>query len=172
MSIEKNKVVSVKYTLFTPHKITGEETQIEKADQNKPLVWLYGTGSMIPDFEKNILGKKSGDTFDFRIKAEDAYGNYDETYIVKVPLDAFRGKDGSIDSEFIKVGKTLPMSDNQGNHLQGIVKEISLTEVKMDFNHPMAGKDLHFIGEVIEVRIATAEELEHGHVHGPHGHHH
>ncbi|HEY6161907.1 MAG TPA: peptidylprolyl isomerase, partial [Bacteroidia bacterium] len=66
----------------------------------------------------------------------------------------------------------LPMVDNKGNHLQGKVTEISLTEVKMDFNHPMAGKDLHFTGEVLEVRDATQEELAHGHVHGPGGHHH
>ena|SRR5688572_7509892 len=172
MNIEKNKVVSVKYTLFTPHKITGEETQVEKADESHPLVWLYGIGSMIPDFETNLKGKKKGDTFDFRVKAENAYGNYDESYVVKVPLDAFRDKDGKIDSEFVKVGNTLPMTDNQGNHLQGMVKEISLTDVKMDFNHPMAGKDLHFTGEVLEVRDASAEEIAHGHVHGPHGHHH
>ena len=172
MTIENKKVVSVTYTLFSPSKITGEETQVEKADKSHPLVWLYGTGSMIPDFEKNLKGKKTGHTFDFRIASENAYGNYDETYVVKVPLDAFRGKDGSIDTESVKVGKTLPMTDTQGNHLQGTVKEISLTDVKMDFNHPMAGKDLHFIGEIIEVRNATPEELDHGHVHGTHGHHH
>lgn len=172
MKIEKNTVVSVTYTLYTPHKITNEESQVEKAGKDRPLVWLYGVGSMIGDFEKNLQGKKAGDTFDFRIKAEDAYGNYDETYVVKVPLDAFRGPEGKIEEGLLTVGKTLPMADNQGNHLQGIIKEISLTDVKMDFNHPMAGKDLHFIGEIIEVRAASAEELDHGHVHGPHGHHH
>ncbi len=172
MVIENKKVVSVKYTLFTPSKILGEESQVEKADENHPLVWLYGTGGMIEDFEANLKGKKAGDTFDFHIKSENAYGKQDPTYIVTIPLDAFRGKDGAIDTNMVKVGNTLPMVDNNGNHLQGTVIEVSLTDVKMDFNHPMAGKDLHFIGEVLEVRNATEEELAHGHVHGPGGHHH
>ena len=172
MNIDNKKVVSVTYTLFTPHKITDEETMVEKADKDNPLTWLFGTGSMIDDFEKNLKGKKAGDTFDFRIKAENAYGMQDPSYIVSVPLDAFRNKEGAIDSEMVKVGNTLPMTDNHGNHLQGKIIEVSLTDVKMDFNHPMAGKDLHFIGEVIEVRDASAEEIAHGHVHGPGGHHH
>ena len=172
MNIENKKVVSVKYTLFSPNKITNEETQVEKADEKEPLVWLFGTGSMIGDFEKNLNGKKKGDTFDFRISADDAYGKHDPSYLINIPLDAFRGKDGAIDTNMVKLGNTLPMQDNKGNHLQGKVIEISLTEVRMDFNHPMAGKDLHFIGEVLDVRAASAEELAHGHVHGPGGHHH
>ena len=172
MNIENKTVVSVKYTLFSPNKITDEETQVEKADETHPLIWLYGTGSMIEDFEANLKGKKKGDTFDFRIIAEKAYGNNDPSYIVTVPLDSFRNKEGKIDPEMVKVGNTLPMTDNHGNHLQGKIVEISLTEVRMDFNHPMAGKDLHFIGEILDVRKASAEELEHGHVHGPGGHHH
>jgi|ERR1051326_477698 FKBP-type peptidyl-prolyl cis-trans isomerase SlyD len=172
MNVDNNKVVSVKYTLFTPNKITDEETVVEKAEATDPLVWLFGTGSMIEDFEKNLKGKKKGDTFDFRIKAENAYGLHDPSYIVTIPLDAFRGKDGTIDTNMVKVGNVLPMVDNKGNHLQGKVTEVSLTEVKMDFNHPMAGKDLHFTGEVLEVRDATQEEISHGHVHGPGGHHH
>lgn len=172
MVIENKKVVSVKYALFSPNAITSEEMQVEKADEHHPLVWLFGTGGMIEDFETNLKGKKKGDTFDFRIKAENAYGKHDLAYLISIPLDAFRGKDGTIDTNMVKVGKTLPMVDNQGNRLQGKVLEISLTEVKMDFNHPMAGKDLHFIGEVLDIRNATPEELDHGHVHGPGGHHH
>src|ERR1043166_2747433 len=103
MNIDSKKVVSVKYTLFSPHKITGEEAMVEKADEKDPLVWLFGTGSMIEDFESNLKGKKKGDTFDFRIKAEKAYGQHDPTYLVKIPLDAFRGKDGTIDTNMVKV---------------------------------------------------------------------
>jgi FKBP-type peptidyl-prolyl cis-trans isomerase SlyD len=173
MIIDGKKIVSVSYTLSTPGVLsTSEETVVEKTEPEVPLVWLYGAGSMIPDFEKNLQGKKKGDHFDFRIKAEDGYGLYDDTYIANIPLDAFRGKDGTLDTTMVKLGNTLPMMDNQGNHLQGVVKEISLTEVKMDFNHPMAGKDLHFVGEVEDVRLPSPEEIEHGHVHGPGGHHH
>jgi FKBP-type peptidyl-prolyl cis-trans isomerase SlyD len=172
MIIEGKKVVSVGYVLTTPGKITDDETVVEKTDPEVPLVWLYGAGSMIPDFEENLKGKKAGDHFDFRITAANGYGLYDESYVAQIPLDAFRGKDGTLDTSMVKLGNTLPMMDNQGNHLQGVVKEISLTEVKMDFNHPMAGKDLHFTGDIVEVRNPTKEELEHGHVHGDGGHHH
>jgi FKBP-type peptidyl-prolyl cis-trans isomerase SlyD len=172
MIIEGKKVVSVGYVLTTPGKITDDETVVEKTDPEVPLVWLYGAGSMIPDFEENLKGKKAGDHFDFRITAANGYGLYDESYVAQIPLDAFRGKDGTLDTSMVKLGNTLPMMDNQGNHLQGVVKEISLTEIKMDFNHPMAGKDLHFTGDIVEVRNPTKEELEHGHVHGEGGHHH
>jgi FKBP-type peptidyl-prolyl cis-trans isomerase SlyD len=172
MNIEKEKVVSVSYILFSPNKITNEEVQVEKTTEGNPLTWLYGVGAMIPDFENNLKGKTKGHKFDFRITAENAYGVIDPTYIIDIPLDSFRDPDGKIDSEMLKVGSTLPMQDNQGNHLRGIVKEVSLTIVKMDFNHPMAGKDLHFTGEVLDVREATADEIAHGHVHGPGGHHH
>ncbi len=79
--------------------------------------------------------------------------------------------DGKL-GEIVKVGNFLPMKDQEGNPLQGLVQEITDEHVRMDFNHPMAGKDLFFSGEVIEVREATTEELEHGHVHGPGGHQH
>jgi FKBP-type peptidyl-prolyl cis-trans isomerase SlyD len=72
----------------------------------------------------------------------------------------------------VKVGNTLPMTDNEGNRLQGVVEEITDVHVRMDFNHPLAGQDLRFKGIVLDIRDASAEELAHGHVHGPHGHHH
>ena len=80
--------------------------------------------------------------------------------------------DGAFDDSRVKVGNDLEMSDADGNPLMGKVISINEQHVEMDFNHPLAGNELHFIGEVLDVREATAEELEHGHVHGPHGHHH
>src|SRR4030067_476856 len=77
------------------------------------------------------------------------------------------GEDGQLDSETIAVGKNVPMVDNEGHRLWGKVLEISLENIRMDFNHPLAGKVLHFNGEVLDTRAATTEELEHGHVHGP-----
>jgi FKBP-type peptidyl-prolyl cis-trans isomerase SlyD len=72
----------------------------------------------------------------------------------------------------VKVGNVLPMTDSDGNQMRGSVQEITGEHVRMDFNHPLAGQDLHFAGEVLEIRDATKEELSHGHVHGPGGHHH
>ena len=91
--------------------------------------------------------------------------------VVDLPLNIFENE-GKIDYSIIKIGNMLPMQDNEGNHLHGIIKEISDNTVKMDFNHPLSSQDLYFEGEIVDVREATAEDLQHGHVHGPEDHHH
>jgi len=90
---------------------------------------------------------------------------------VKIDRAAFE-IDGKFDSERVKVGAEVPMRDNEGHTLVGKVKTITNENVEMDFNHPLAGYDLHFTGEVLDVREASNEELSHGHVHGEHGHQH
>lgn len=168
MIIEKNSVVSVNYLLSL--KETGEK--VEQTSKEEPFVFIFGTGGLLEDFEKNLQGKKTGDSFDFFIDYQRGYGVRDEQHLVMIPIDAFLDKDGTFDKENVKVGVTLPMVDNEGNRLYGQVVEVTAENVKMDFNHPLAGKDLHFKGEVLEVRSATEEELAHGHVHGAGGHHH
>ena len=81
-------------------------------------------------------------------------------------------KDGNIDTNMVRPGSVLPMMDQNGHQFQGLVREATDEIVVMDFNHPLAGKDLNFSVTIVDVRAATAEELEHGHVHGPGGHHH
>ncbi len=169
--IENNKVVSVTYTLKAAPAGAQKEL-VETADETRPLQWLFGTGSMIPTFETNLLSKKIGDSFDFTIDAIDAYGAHDVENIAMLPLDIFKGEDGKIDTEMLAVDNVLPMTDNDGNHLTGRVLEVTDEFVKMDFNHPLAGQELHFTGNVIEVRDASTEEIEHGHAHGPNGHEH
>ncbi len=169
--IENKKVVSVTYTLNAAP--AGEaKVLVETADETRPLQWLYGAGSMIPQFETNLLGKKTGDTFEFTIAANDAYGVHDVENIAMLPLDIFKTEEGTIDTEMLAVNNILPMTDNEGNHLQGRVLEVTTEYVKMDFNHPLAGQELHFTGNVLEVRDASEEEQEHGHAHGVHGHQH
>jgi len=168
MQIETNTVVSLKYKLS--NHTTGE--QIEITDESNPLVFLYGVGSLIPDFETNLKGKVSGDAFDFAIPAANAYGVPSEEEVVMIPANIFHDEQGNFDHEMFKIGALIPMSDSQGNHMRGKILEIKDDVVKMDFNHPLAGTDLHFEGTVLEVREATADEIAHGHVHGPHGHHH
>ncbi|HWY35747.1 MAG TPA: hypothetical protein VNX68_13965, partial [Nitrosopumilaceae archaeon] len=80
--------------------------------------------------------------------------------------------EGKFDEERVKIGEELPMLDAEGHEMYGLVVQVGEEHVTMDFNHPLAGHDLHFSGEILEVRDATPEELDHGHVHGPHGHHH
>lgn len=170
MIIEKNKVVSVNYHL-TGKVEGGAEELIEQTAADRPFVFLFGAGSLLEHFEKNLHGKKSGDNFDFQLKAENAYGLHNPEYVAEIPKEAFH-VEGKFDAERVKEGEELPMLDNEGHQLSGLVVSVNESHVTMDFNHPLAGYDLHFAGSILEVREATAEELDHGHVHGPHGHHH
>lgn len=170
MTISEDKVVSVNYYL-TASKNNAPEELIEETSAEHPFVFLFGFGGVLPDFESNLAGKQKGDKFDFHIGAGNAYGQYENDYKVNIDRAAFE-IEGKFDDVRVKVGSDLEMSDADGNPLTGKVITISETHVEMDFNHPLAGYELHFIGEVLDVRTATAEELDHGHVHGPHGHHH
>lgn len=168
MQIIENSVVSLNYTL-TNHK-TGEK--IEETTNENPLVFLYGVQSMIPEFEQQLSGKSKGDKVSFSITAENAYGIHEAEQVAMIPANIFHGDDGKVDTEFFFIGAMVPMSDNEGNHLRGKIMEITEEHIKMDFNHPLAGTDLHFDVEVLDIREATSEEIDHGHVHGEHGHHH
>ena len=170
MTITENKVAVVSYHL-TASENGGEEELVEQTDAEHPFAFIYGVSSLLPDFEKNLLNKKAGDKFDFRVKAAEGYGIVEKDYIIQIDKQAFI-VDGNFDSERVFIGNDIEMHDAEGNQLVGRVLEIEEAHVKMDFNHPLAGHDLHFVGEVIEVRDASLEELEHGHVHGKGGHHH
>jgi len=172
MVISKDKVVSVNYHLSVKDSPDAQERFVEKTDAANPLVFLFGSGNLLEAFEKNLKGKKVGDTFDFHLVAKDGYGERMDEHVVNIPIDEFKGEDGQVDKKMLEIGTMLPMTDQQGNRLQGIIKGVTDSLVTMDFNHPMAGQDLHFSGEVLDVRDASEEELSHGHVHGPGGHHH
>jgi FKBP-type peptidyl-prolyl cis-trans isomerase SlyD len=161
-------VVSVNYKLSN-HK-TGEK--IEETTTENPMVFLYGVGGIIPEFEENLRGKKVGDQFDFSILAENAYGTANAEMIVMIPINVFHDENGNIDTNIFRVGAIVPMSDSEGNHLRGTILEIAPEYIKMDFNHPLSDTDLHFTGEILDIRPATQDEIDHGHVHGPGGHHH
>lgn len=169
MKITKNTVVSLTYDLQVSDA-QHEKTFVEKADQANPLVFLFGAGGLIPAFENNVDGLTVGDKFEFEIPAAEAYGLADENAVVALPKDVFK-VDGKVDTEMLQVGNVLPMSDEEGNRLNGRIVEVTDDQVIMDFNHPLAGKDLHFKGEVVGVREAAPEEISHGHVHHD-GHHH
>jgi FKBP-type peptidyl-prolyl cis-trans isomerase SlyD len=170
MIVEKNKVVELKYELYVGQG-DGNEELFEKTDESHPLTFLFGSGNLLPDFENNVSGKTTGDTFDFQIPYDNAYGDYEEEKVMYLPKTAF-SVDGKVDHSMLKVGKVIPMQDQEGNHFQGEIINVDADKVEMDFNHPLAGLDLHFKGEVLSVREATAEEISHGHVHGKGGHHH
>ena len=167
MVIEENKVVSLTYELRVNDK-NGEV--VEKVEKQTPLTFLYGRGNLLPDFEAKIDGLKKGDPFSFMLEPEKAYGPVSTEAVVDLPKNIFE-IEGKIDENLLKVGNTVPMQDNSGNRLNGIVLEIGDDTVKMDFNHPLAGDTLYFKGEVAGIRNATDEEVSHGHVHQGSGTH-
>jgi FKBP-type peptidyl-prolyl cis-trans isomerase SlyD len=165
MRIQPKHVVSLTYDLYVKQD-SGAEGLVESATEEQPLVFLYGAGQMLPKFEENLSTLSTGDSYEFRLAAEDAYGNYDDEAVASLPKEMFQGTD------IPEIGSMLPLQDNNGNHFQGQVVSIAEDSVIVDLNHPMAGQELHFKGKIVNVRPATPEELSHGHAHGPDGHHH
>ncbi len=155
MAITKNKMVSLTYDL----RIEGIEGElIEQATAERPLSFVYGAGIMLPKFEALLEGMEQGKSFEINLSCEDAYGEIDENAIVDLPKNIFI-IDGNFDEEIIKVGNTVPMMSTSGQRMNGLVLEITDETVKMDFNHPLAGEDLFFKGEILEVRDASDEEI-------------
>lgn len=168
MIIEKNKAVYVHYTLTEG---TAEGQLVETTEGRDPMGFIFGVGMMIPDFERNLEGMKAGDTFSFGIEAKNAYGEFDESAVVEVPKTIFQDPEGAIPDGLLEVGNMLPLQDQEGNRLDGMVAWVGLETVKLDFNHPMAGVNLYFTGRVDRIRDADENELSHGHLHD-HGHEH
>jgi FKBP-type peptidyl-prolyl cis-trans isomerase SlyD len=161
------KVISLTYELRAGD---AQGELIETANKENPAQFLFGTGNLIEDFERNVKDLDAGDSFEFSIKSENAYGKSNPEAVVDLPKSAFM-IDGQMADELLEVGKVVPMRDQQGNPLNGKIVEIGEETVKMDFNHPLADMDLHFKGEVLDTREATEEEVSHGHVHtGKDGH--
>lgn len=165
MVVDDKKVVSISYTL----RSDGKDGNVEEVVNNEnPLVFLYGSGNLLPEFEKNLAGLKVGEEFNFDIDSANGYGEVIEEAVVDVPKNIFM-IEGKLATELLEPEKVIPMQDSEGNPIRGKVLEVADESVKMDFNHPMAGKDLHFSGKVEDVREPNEEELEHGHAHGEGG---
>ena len=155
MTISKDRMVSLTYDL----KLDGKEGDVfERAGSENPLVFLYGAGMMIPAFEANLSGKAAGDKFVIDIQAKDAYGEVNDEAVVDLPKSIFQ-VNGKVDEEMLTPGNTIPMMSAQGQRMDGLVVSVQEETVTMDFNHPLAGEDLHFEGEILEVRDATEQEL-------------
>lgn len=160
MQAGENSVVLIHYTLTSD----GGET-LDSSAGREPLAYLHGFGNIIPGLENALVGKKAGEKLKVTIAAEDAYGVREEGLVQVVPRDAFGG------APDLEVGMQFQARTPEGIRVVTIV-EVSGDEITLDGNHPLAGETLHFDVEVVEVRAATEEELQHGHVHGEGGHHH
>ena len=170
MPIAKNNVVYISYQLAFPDE-DGQPDVVEIVDEKEPMVFIHGLSGLPEAFEKNLLGLNEGDTFDFSISSEDAYGNVDPNAIIQLPKSIFQAEGQSAD-DILQIGNFIPMTDDQGNRMQGLVVSIEGETVTMDFNHPLAEKTLMFQGKILKIREATPEEIAHGHVHGEGGVHH
>ena len=122
-AISKNKVVSLTYELKVQNE-EGEQTLVETADKENPMVFLFGVSGLPDKFEQNLEGKNEGDTFSFALEAEEGYGEYDQNALVNIPKNVFE-IDGKIDEDMLQEGNYIPMSDNEGNQMQGRVVEMS-----------------------------------------------
>ena len=158
MKIAKNTVASLSYTLEVEGRIA------DQAGSEAPLEYIHGTGMLIPRFEEEVEGKEPGETFAFTLSPEEGYGEYHAEYLVNIPKEAF-AIDGQIQESLLAIGRVIPMLNQEGQVVQGVVADVKEDSVVMDFNHPMAGKTLNFSGKVEAVREATEKELLEG-LHG------
>ncbi len=156
MQIAKNKVASIHYTLTD-----NDGKVLDSSAGREPLHYIQGIGNLIPGMEEGLEGKKQGDKVNLKVSPEKGYGVKSESMVQRVPRSAFA-------DQKIEVG--MQFQTDGGTHVT--VTHVGLSEITVDGNHPLAGVELNFDVEVLSIREATEEELAHGHVHGPGGHHH
>lgn len=160
MKIEKDRVVRFHYAVAE----SGAESVENSRDNDQPLAILFGHGSIIPGLETAMEGHEAGDSFKASVSAADAYGEKREGMTQRIPKKRFG-------DQKLEAGMQVVLQTNFGPRAVTIHK-IGMSVVDVDLNHPMAGKDLDFDIEIVDVREASAEELQHGHVHGEGGHAH
>lgn len=163
MKISNNKVVSIAYELSISDE-NQENELVEVVDKDQPMEYLHGMSGLPEAFEKKMEGLSVGSKFKFEIDAENGYGEMDEEAIVPLPISTFF-IDGKLDDEMMQIGNYIPMTDDEGEQLRGKILSIDKEQVIIDFNHPLVGKIMNFVGEVLAIREATISEIEHGHVH-------
>ncbi len=154
---KKNQYIAVAYKLYA----AGEKTLefIEEATDERPFDFISGFGFTLPDFEERITPLAKGEKFDFKLTPEQAYGAHFEERVVDLGREIFC-INGHFDHENVFVDAILPLQNEDGHYFQGRVLEITDDHVKIDLNHPLAGKELRFKGHVVENREATNEEIQ------------
>jgi FKBP-type peptidyl-prolyl cis-trans isomerase SlyD len=158
-SVQDGIVVSMEYTLKVDDEV------IDSSDGQEPLEFLTGYGNIIPGLEREMMGMKVGDSKDVVVAATEGYGEYDAEAFIDVPRGEFP-KDMPVEE-----GLELSVRDDEGNARYACVESVEAETVRLNFNHPLAGDELHFNVKVVSLREPTSEELEHGHVHAA-GHDH
>jgi FKBP-type peptidyl-prolyl cis-trans isomerase SlyD len=159
MQIANQAVVTIDYTLTD-----DQGAVLDSSNGEEPLTYIQGAGNIIPGLENALLGKSSGDALKVTVAPGDGYGERDEDLVQAVPRSQFP-------EVSIEVGMRFQAQGSDGSSVVTVVA-IDESSVTVDANHPLAGMTLAFDVKVLEVRSATADELEHGHVHGEGGHEH
>ncbi len=159
LKVQDGQVVSMQYTLW----VDGEV--MDSSKEGNPLQFVVGIGNIIPGLEKEMIGMGMGESKDVVVAPAEGYGHYDSKAFLEVPLDQFP------EDFAVKVGTELQVQDSSGNPRYARIKSMDEKNALLDLNHPLAGKELRFNVEVVNLRQATKEELEHRHVH-PDGHQH
>jgi len=160
MNIINDCVATIHYTL----KNSAGDV-LDSSENAEPLPYLHGAQNIVPGLEKELAGKTTGDKLSVIVKPEEGYGDYSKELLQELPRTMFSGVDT------IEVGMEFHAETQHGRQVVAVTKVEDET-VTVDGNHPLAGQDLHFDVEILEVREATKEEIDHGHVHGPGGHDH
>ena len=158
MKITQNAVVEFSYELEVDGQI------VDQAPKERPLDYIHGTGGLLPKLESHVEGMEPGDKFDVTLSPADGYGDVNPDLVIDLPKAAFE-VNGEVREDLLVPGNTIPMMNSMGGVIPGVVLEVSEDSVKMDLNHQMAGKTLHFTGEILTVREATEKELTEG-LHG------
>lgn len=160
MNIKENSVVQMHY------KLTNKEGMLlDSSEGREPLTYMHGKQMLIPGLENQLAGKEMGNKFVAEVPANEAYGDKSPEMIHVVPKENFKG-DGEL-----QAGLQIQIDTNQGTQM-AVITKVEGDDVTIDMNHPLAGMDLSFDVEIVDVREATQEEIDHGHVHGPGGHQH
>ena len=159
LTVQDGQVVSMEYTL----KVDGVVT--DSSEGREPLQYVHGAGNIIPGLEREMTGMTVGDSKDVTVLAAEGYGEQDDSAFMDVPREQFP------DEIPMQVGTELQVQNQAGQPMFARIEQVGDQSVRLNFNHPLASKDLHFNVKVVDLREATPEEIEHGHVHAP-GHNH
>ncbi len=155
LKIKINTIATVQYTVAD----AADKKILQQVSADEAQEFLFGYQLLLEVFEQNLQGLSAGENFYFQATQDEAYGPIDPKAIIDLPVTTFAEEDGRVDDEVVQVGHVFPMADNQGNQLLGKIVGRKNDQVTMDFNHPMAGKDLIFSGVVMSVREALPEEI-------------
>jgi FKBP-type peptidyl-prolyl cis-trans isomerase SlyD len=157
-SVEDNVVVTMDYTL----KVEGEV--VDTSQDSEPLQFIQGQGQLIPGLERELYGMEVGDAKDVVVRAAEGYGEEDPAAFADIPRSEFPPQIP------LEPGVELQLTNQDGEQMQAYIESVGNEDVRLNFNHPLAGKELHFQVEVVDLRQATPDELDHGHVHDGHEH--